>query len=128
MAVIKPHGSDELNPLFVYDTTENEALQNEVMALREMGPGPEKKVNPAVLDVPKPILFNPPRETLVKSQKTGENKQAARAPAMAAAHDRNLQGETPPKLTEQEYNTDRVNNTEEIIETMKWRLKIEKER
>jgi sulfate adenylyltransferase len=27
MAMIKPHGSDELNPLFVYDTAENEALQ-----------------------------------------------------------------------------------------------------
>ena len=27
MALIKPHGSDELNPLFVYDTAENEALQ-----------------------------------------------------------------------------------------------------
>ncbi len=29
MALIKPHGSDELNPLFVYDTAENEALQKE---------------------------------------------------------------------------------------------------
>ncbi len=29
MAIIKPHGSDELNPLFVYDTAENEALQKE---------------------------------------------------------------------------------------------------
>ena len=27
MSLIKPHGSDELNPLFVYDATENEALQ-----------------------------------------------------------------------------------------------------
>ncbi len=27
--MIKPHGSDELNPLFVYDTAENEALQKE---------------------------------------------------------------------------------------------------
>jgi len=27
MSLIKPHGSDELNPLFVYDPAENEALQ-----------------------------------------------------------------------------------------------------
>ncbi len=27
MSLIKPHGSDELNPLFVYDAAENEALQ-----------------------------------------------------------------------------------------------------
>ncbi len=27
--MIKPHGSDELNPLFVYDSVENEALQKE---------------------------------------------------------------------------------------------------
>ena len=27
--MIKPHGSDELNPLFVYDSAENEALQKE---------------------------------------------------------------------------------------------------
>jgi sulfate adenylyltransferase len=27
--MIKPHGSDELNPLFVYDSNENEALQKE---------------------------------------------------------------------------------------------------
>ena len=27
--MIKPHGSDELNPLFVYDSSENEALQKE---------------------------------------------------------------------------------------------------
>jgi sulfate adenylyltransferase len=33
MAVIKPHGSDELNPLFVYDTAENEALQKEAEGL-----------------------------------------------------------------------------------------------
>jgi sulfate adenylyltransferase len=33
MALIKPHGSDELNPLFVYDTTENEALQKEAKGL-----------------------------------------------------------------------------------------------
>jgi len=31
--MIKPHGSDELNPLFVYDTAENEALQKEAGAL-----------------------------------------------------------------------------------------------
>ncbi|OGW25826.1 MAG: sulfate adenylyltransferase [Nitrospirae bacterium GWB2_47_37] len=31
--MIKPHGSDELNPLFVYDTTENEALQKEAEGL-----------------------------------------------------------------------------------------------
>ena len=29
MSLIKPHGSDELNPLFVYDTAENDALQHE---------------------------------------------------------------------------------------------------
>jgi sulfate adenylyltransferase len=33
MALIKPHGSDELNPLFVYDTAENEALQHEAKSL-----------------------------------------------------------------------------------------------
>jgi sulfate adenylyltransferase len=33
MAVIKPHGSDELNPLFVYDTAENESLQHEAKSL-----------------------------------------------------------------------------------------------
>ena len=33
MALIKPHGSDKLNPLFVYDTAENEALQKEAEGL-----------------------------------------------------------------------------------------------
>jgi len=33
MALIKPHGSDELNPLFVYDTAANEALQKEAAGL-----------------------------------------------------------------------------------------------
>jgi sulfate adenylyltransferase len=33
MSLIKPHGSDELNPLFVYDTAENEALQKEAEGL-----------------------------------------------------------------------------------------------
>jgi len=33
MALIKPHGSDELNPLFVYDTAENDALQKEAEGL-----------------------------------------------------------------------------------------------
>ncbi len=33
MALIKPHGSDKLNPLFVYDTTENETLQKEAEGL-----------------------------------------------------------------------------------------------
>ena len=33
MALIKPHGSDELNPLFVYDTGANEALQKEAEGL-----------------------------------------------------------------------------------------------
>ncbi len=33
MPLIKPHGSDELNPLFVYDTAENEALQKEAEGL-----------------------------------------------------------------------------------------------
>jgi sulfate adenylyltransferase len=33
MALIKPHGSDELKPLFVYDTAENEALQHEAKSL-----------------------------------------------------------------------------------------------
>jgi sulfate adenylyltransferase len=33
MSLIKPHGSDELNPLFVYDTAENEALQKEAKGL-----------------------------------------------------------------------------------------------
>lgn len=31
--MIKPHGSDKLNPLFVYDSTENEALQKEADSL-----------------------------------------------------------------------------------------------
>ncbi|OQX07771.1 MAG: sulfate adenylyltransferase [Thiothrix lacustris] len=31
--MIKPHGSDELNPLFVYDSAENEALQTEAEGL-----------------------------------------------------------------------------------------------
>ncbi len=31
--MVKPHGSDELNPLFVYDTAENEALQAEAANL-----------------------------------------------------------------------------------------------
>ena len=31
--MIKPHGSDELNPLFVYDSTENDALQKEAETL-----------------------------------------------------------------------------------------------
>jgi len=33
MSLIKPHGSDELNPLFVYDSTQNEALQKEAEGL-----------------------------------------------------------------------------------------------
>jgi len=33
MALIKPHGSDKLNPLFVYDTAQNEALQKEAEGL-----------------------------------------------------------------------------------------------
>ncbi len=33
MALITPHGSDELNPLFVYDTAANEALQKEAEGL-----------------------------------------------------------------------------------------------
>ncbi|MBI4710729.1 MAG: sulfate adenylyltransferase, partial [Nitrospirae bacterium] len=33
MASIKPHGSDALNPLFVYDTAKNEALQKEAKGL-----------------------------------------------------------------------------------------------
>ncbi|MBI5674569.1 MAG: sulfate adenylyltransferase [Nitrospirae bacterium] len=33
MSLIKPHGSDELNPLFVYDTAKNEALQKEAECL-----------------------------------------------------------------------------------------------
>ncbi len=33
MSLIKPHGSDELNPLFVYDTAENDALQKEAEGL-----------------------------------------------------------------------------------------------
>lgn len=32
-SMIKPHGSDELNPLFVYDSAENEALQKEAEGL-----------------------------------------------------------------------------------------------
>ncbi|MCW8909895.1 MAG: sulfate adenylyltransferase, partial [Gammaproteobacteria bacterium] len=31
--MIKPHGSDKLNPLFVYDSAENEALQKEAEGL-----------------------------------------------------------------------------------------------
>ena len=31
--MIKPHGSDELNPLFVYDSAKNEALQKEAESL-----------------------------------------------------------------------------------------------
>ncbi|MGD8934099.1 MAG: sulfate adenylyltransferase, partial [Gammaproteobacteria bacterium] len=31
--MIKPHGSDELNPLFVYDSAENEALHHEAESL-----------------------------------------------------------------------------------------------
>ena len=31
--MIKPHGSDELNPLFVYDSAKNEALQKEAEGL-----------------------------------------------------------------------------------------------
>jgi sulfate adenylyltransferase len=31
--LVAPHGSDELNPLFVYDSTENEALQKEAEGL-----------------------------------------------------------------------------------------------
>jgi len=31
--MIKPHGSDELNPLFVYDPAANEALQKEAEGL-----------------------------------------------------------------------------------------------
>lgn len=31
--MIKPHGSDELNPLFVYDTAKNDALQKEAESL-----------------------------------------------------------------------------------------------
>ncbi|MDA3868950.1 MAG: sulfate adenylyltransferase [Gammaproteobacteria bacterium] len=34
--MIKPHGSDELNPLFVYDTTKNEALQVEAEDLQSI--------------------------------------------------------------------------------------------
>jgi len=34
--MIKPHGSDELNPLFVYDTAENEALQTEAESLKSI--------------------------------------------------------------------------------------------
>ncbi|HWR58378.1 MAG TPA: sulfate adenylyltransferase [Thermodesulfovibrionales bacterium] len=33
MSMIKPHGSDKLNPLFVYDTAENDALQKEAVRL-----------------------------------------------------------------------------------------------
>ncbi len=36
MSVIKPHGSDKLNPLFVYDTAENEALQKEAEGLASL--------------------------------------------------------------------------------------------
>ena len=31
--MIKPHGSNELNPLFVYDSAANEALQKEAEGL-----------------------------------------------------------------------------------------------
>ncbi len=34
--MIKPHGSDELNPLFVYDTAENEKLQTEAESLKSI--------------------------------------------------------------------------------------------
>ncbi len=34
--MIKPHGSDELNPLFVYDSAENEALQKEAEGLKSV--------------------------------------------------------------------------------------------
>ncbi len=34
--MIKPHGSDELNPLFVYDSAENEALKNEAKGLKSI--------------------------------------------------------------------------------------------
>jgi len=33
MSMIQPHGSDKLNPLFVYNTAENEALQKEAKSL-----------------------------------------------------------------------------------------------
>jgi len=33
MSMIQPHGSDKLNPLFVYSTAENEALQKEAKSL-----------------------------------------------------------------------------------------------
>jgi len=36
MSLIKPHGSDKLNPLFVYDTAENEALQKEAEGLKSI--------------------------------------------------------------------------------------------
>ena len=31
--MIKPHGSDELNPLFVYDTEKHEAISKEAESL-----------------------------------------------------------------------------------------------
>ena len=34
--MIKPHGSDELNPLFVYDSAENDALQKEAETLKSI--------------------------------------------------------------------------------------------
>ena len=34
--MIKPHGSNELNPLFVYDTSKNEALQKEAEGLKSI--------------------------------------------------------------------------------------------
>jgi sulfate adenylyltransferase len=34
--MIKPHGSDQLNPLFVYDSAENEALQKEAESLKSL--------------------------------------------------------------------------------------------
>jgi len=34
--MIKPHGSDELNPLFVYDTAQNETLQKEAEGLKSI--------------------------------------------------------------------------------------------
>ena len=36
MSMIQPHGSDKLNPLFVYDTAENEALQKEAKGLKSI--------------------------------------------------------------------------------------------
>ena len=36
MSMIQPHGSDKLNPLFVYDTAANEALQKEAKGLKSI--------------------------------------------------------------------------------------------